>query len=173
MNWNEVFVPTDSLLEVVVRGTIMYLALFFAMRFLLKRHAGELGLADILVIVLVSEAAQNALVGEAKSVTEAFLLVGTILFWSFALNWLSYHYPVVARLTGAGPLQLVKDGRMNLGNMRRELITKDELMSQLREQGIDDLAKVKSACLEGDGSFSVIRKDDGEVTGPPARSRAA
>ena len=53
--------------------------------------------------------------------------------------------------------------------MRREMVTRDELMAQLREQGVDDIAKVKSACLEGDGQFSVVRKDDGEVSGPEPR----
>lgn len=173
MNWREVFVPTDSLLEVVVRGTIMYLALFFALRFLMKRQAGEVGIADILVIVLISEAAQNALVGEAKSVPEALLLVGTILFWSYALNWLSFRFPALSKLTGGSPLPLVEHGRPNRPNLRRALITEDELMGQLREQGVDDLAKVKLAQLEGDGKLSVVRRDDGEVPGPDSGLKGA
>lgn len=168
MNWGEIFVPTDSLLEIVVRGTVMYFILFMALRFFLKRNTGQIGVADLLVIVLVSEVSQNALVGEAKSVLEAALAVGVLLFWSFAFNWLSYHVPALARLTGTKPLILVEDGRMLRHHMRRELITRDELESQMRESGIDELAKVRTARLEGDGTISFIKVDDGEVSNRPS-----
>lgn len=166
MNWAEIFIPSVHLGEMIVRGTIMYLILFFALRFFMKRNTGQVGIADILVIVLISEVSQNALVGEAKSVVEAVTLVATILFWSFALNWVSYHVPALQHLTGGAPLPLIKDGRLIRPNLRREMITEEELRSHLRQQGIDDLALVKTACLEGDGNFSVVRHSESGDEGP-------
>lgn len=110
MNWREMLVPQTAILEVVGRGSIVYVLLFLALRYLMKRHAGQVGIADILVIVLISEAAQNAMVGEAKSVVEAAILVGTILFWSYAINWLSDRVPFLRSLGGGDPVPLVEDG---------------------------------------------------------------
>jgi uncharacterized membrane protein YcaP (DUF421 family) len=165
-------VPQTSLVEVVLRGSMMYVLLFLALRYLMKRHAGQVGIADILVIVLISEAAQNAMVGEAKSVTEAAILVCTILFWSYAINWLSDRVPALRSLGGGDPLPLIENGRMHKRNMERELLTEDELMSQLRQHGVETISQVKRACLEPDGNISVIRaKDDGEDV--PKRKTAA
>ena len=58
------------------------------------------------------------------------------------------------------PICLVKNGQMNLRNMRKELISEDELRSLLRQQGIDKLADVKTASMEGDGRISVVTQDN-------------
>jgi uncharacterized membrane protein YcaP (DUF421 family) len=173
MNWGEMLIPQTSVFEVMIRGSIMYLLLFLALRYLMKRHAGQVGIADILVIVLISEAAQNAMVGEAKSVSEAAILVGTILFWSYAINWLSDRVPFLRTLGGGDPIPLVRDGQMNRRNMDRELLTEDELMSHLRQHGIERLAEVKRASLEPDGNISVIRARGGEDDSPPQRRKGA
>lgn len=172
MNWREMLVPQTSILEVVLRGSLMYVLLFLALRYLMKRHAGQVGIADILVIVLISEAAQNAMVGEAKSVVEAALLVGTILFWSYAVNWLSDRVPFLRSLGGADPVPLVEDGRMHKRNMEHQLLTEDELMSQLRQHGVERVEQVKRACLEPDGNISVIRAKGGDDADQPQRQTA-
>ncbi|MDB5592210.1 YetF domain-containing protein [Enterovirga sp.] len=173
IDWGAIFVPESPLFEIVLRGTIMYIVLFLALRFLMKRNTGQIGVADLMVIVLVSEVSQTALVGEAKSVTEAALSVGVILFWSFVVNWVSFHVPALSTLTAAAPLTLVEHGRLNRQNMRRELITYDELVSQMRLHGIEDIAQVRCARLEGDGSFSFLRvEDNGEQTETPEKRKA-
>lgn len=172
IDWRDILVPSSSLPEIALRGTLVYLVLFSALRFFLKRNAGQLGVADLLVIMLIAEVSQNALVGGARSVPEAALAVGIILFWTYALNWLSFHVPALARLTGSEALPIIENGRLNRRNMTRQLITYDELMSQMREQGIDEIAKVRSAFLEADGNFSFLRQDGGEVAGPPAKTAA-
>ncbi|WP_375457679.1 DUF421 domain-containing protein [uncultured Enterovirga sp.] len=169
IDWAAIFVPTSPLVEIVIRGTVMYLILFLGLRFLLRRNTGQIGVADLMVIVLVSEVSQSALIGEAKSVVEAGLSVAVILFWSFAVNWVSFHVPALAQLTAAKPLPLIENGRLQRRNMQRELITFDELTSQMRQHGIQAVAEVRSAKLEGDGTFSFIRTDEGEVDSPGAK----
>ncbi len=161
-DWNAVFVPTVSLAEIVVRGTLVYLLLFVFMRFLMRREAGMIGIADLLVVVIIADASQNAMASEYKSVTEGALLVGTIVFWDYALDWLGYRFPAFGKVMHPPPLTLVKDGRMNRRNLRREMISVDELMSQLREQGVEEVSEVKLACMEGDGHISVIKKEGGD-----------
>jgi uncharacterized membrane protein YcaP (DUF421 family) len=150
------------MLEIFLRGTIMYLALFAMLRIVLKREAGAIGVTDLLVIVLVADASSNALSADYTSITEGVVLVGVILFWSFALNWLGFRVPWFGRLVHPPPLELIRDGRMLRRNMEKELISEQELMSQLRQQGVDDVSDVKRACIEGDGHISVVTRTPGE-----------
>jgi uncharacterized membrane protein YcaP (DUF421 family) len=165
IDWAQLLIPEHSLLEIVVRGTFTYVGLFAILRFFLKRQSGVIGIADLLVIVLIADAAQNAMAAEYKSITEGALLVLTIVFWNYALDWLGYHFPVFQRFTRPPPLALIDDGRFLRRNMRQEMITIDELMSQLRQQGIEDPAKVKKAFIEGDGRISIICHDGANVGG--------
>ena len=160
VNWHELFVPHGSLVELILRGTFMYLGLFLLMRFILRRNPGNLNIADILLVVILADAAQNALAGEYKSITEGLILVGTIIGWNYALDWLAFRIPLVQKLMEPPPLLLVKNGRMVRANMRLEMITEDELRSQLRQHGISNLLEVKEAHMESDGHVSVIRKHD-------------
>ncbi len=159
INWSDVFLPNVSLLEIFVRGTAIYLMLFILLRVVLKRESGGLNETNLLVIVLLADAVQNGMAGSYTSVSDAAALVLTILFWSYTLDWLAYHYPWLERIVHSGPLQLVKDGEMLRHNMRKELITRQELMEYLREQGISDIKSVKAAFIENSGKISVIRAE--------------
>lgn len=81
-----------SALELVIRGTCVYWFLFLLFRFVLRRDSGSLGLADILVIVLIADAAQNGMSGKYDSVPEAIVLVGTLAFWNYFIDWMSFRY---------------------------------------------------------------------------------
>lgn len=150
------FVPDTPVLEIFVRGTVTYLALFAMLRFFLKRLSGAVSMSDLLVIVLIADASQNAMAGNYQSLPDGLLLVATIIGWSYAIDWLGFHVPAIQHFFFPPALQLVKDGELLRRNMRRELITMDELMSQLRQQGIGDLSEVKEAFVEGDGRISVV-----------------
>jgi len=157
--WGEMFVPHHSVAEMFIRGTIMYLSLFLILRFLMKRQAGSIGIADILVIVIIADAAQNAFAKEYRSITEGIVLVLTIVGWDFAIDWLSFRLPSFQRLVQPPPLPLIQDGKMILRNMRREYITLEELKSQLRLQGVDHIRDVRTAYMEGDGQISVVKNE--------------
>lgn len=159
VDWQSVFVPTESLLEIFIRGTIMYLVMFALLR-IFRRQAGTFSIADLLVVVIIADAAQNGMAGDSKSVTEAVLLIGTIIFWDFFLDWLGFKYKFFERVLEPEKLEVVKDGAYLRQNMRKEMITVSELESQMRQNGIEDVAQVKSAHLESDGHFSFIKKDD-------------
>ena len=162
MDLISILLPDTDPLEIFVRGTIVYLFLFVLLRFT-KREVGALGITDVLVIVLVADAAQNAMAGQYTSVADGILLVTTIAFWAYTLNWLGYHNALAGRLIHPKPLLLVANGQLNRRNMRAELVTLEELMSQVRAQGLDDLRQVKSAFVEGDGQVTII-KLDGEAS---------
>ena len=160
VDWQHFFVPSVALAELILRGSLIYLGIFALMRFVLKREAGTIGLPDLLMTVLIADAAQNAMAVEYHSITEGFLLILTIVFWNYALDWLGQRFPRMARLLHPPPIPLVKDGRLLRRNMRRELITEEELRSHLRQQGIAEFAQVQAAYMEGDGQISIIPRED-------------
>jgi uncharacterized membrane protein YcaP (DUF421 family) len=170
VHWKEVFLPSVPVVELLVRGSVIYIALFSLLRFLLKRIAGAIGIADLLMVVLIADAAQNAMAADYKSVTDGIILVGTIIFWNFAFDWLGYRFPTFRRFVHPPPLPLVKEGRLLRRNMRHELISEDELMSHIRLQGASDLSQVKEACMEGDGRISVITYDSAPKGAPEQRA---
>jgi uncharacterized membrane protein YcaP (DUF421 family) len=157
IDWNSVFVPTIGMAEIVLRGTIMYLGLFAVLRFMGRRQAGNFGPADLLVIVLIADAAQNGLGKEYGSVTEGLVLVLTIVGWEYLIDWLQFRYPALRPILTAPSLTLIEDGRLNQVNLRHELLSEDELRAQLREKEVVTYEEVKLAKLEGDGRLSVIK----------------
>jgi uncharacterized membrane protein YcaP (DUF421 family) len=158
IDWRSLFVPSASVAETFLRGTFVYLFLFFILR-ILRRESGAIGISDLLLIVIIADAAQNAMSGDYKSITDGVILVGTIAFWDYFLDWIAFRFPSVRRLLRPAPLLLIKDGRLQRRNMRQEMITEEELMARLREQGVENVEDVKKCYLEGDGSVSVIKRD--------------
>lgn len=171
IDWHAVLVPTVGLLELFVRGTVMYLGILAAMR-MLRRQKGALSSADLLVVILVADAAQNAMSAQYNSITEGIVLVGTIYFWEYLLDALAFRFDFFRKLLTEPPLPLVKNGKLQRQNMRKEMLTKDDIMEQLREHGIDDIADVKQCALESDGHFSVIKFDDDDGDNVPRRAPA-
>jgi uncharacterized membrane protein YcaP (DUF421 family) len=137
----------------------MYLVLFVMLRVTMKRIGGMISLGDILMVALVAAAVQNSVARDNQSVADGVILVGTIAFWSYTLDWAGHRFPVFQRFYNPPALLLVKDGRMLRRNMRQELITEDELMGQLRQHGVRNIMEVKEAFIEGDGSITVIKKN--------------
>jgi uncharacterized membrane protein YcaP (DUF421 family) len=162
VDWQSVFVPTESLLEIFIRGTIMYLVMFALLR-IFRRQAGSIGIADLLVIVVIADAAQNGMAGDSKSVTEAVLLIVTIVLWDFFVDWLGFKFKFLEHILQPKALPVIKDGKLLRENMKSEMITYDEITSQMRQQGIENISEIKQACLESDGHFSFIKKEDDEV----------
>ena len=172
VDWHALFVPDTSLLELVIRASLMYLLILAGFR-TFRRDAGTLSVSDLIVVVLIADAAQNGMAGEYRSVTEGAIVVATIFAWNYGLDWLGYRSRAVHWLLNPPPLLLVRNGRIHHQNLRAQLITTEDLMEQLREQGIEDVSAVKEARLESDGNISVIRKraEGGSADDVSARGR--
>jgi uncharacterized membrane protein YcaP (DUF421 family) len=134
---------------------------------------GSMGITDFLFVVLLGDAAQNGMIGDATSASDCIVLISTLVFWNVLIDWSTWRFPAVEKLFSARRLCLVRDGRRNRRNMRREFISDAELMSKVREEGLEDLSRVKRMYLESDGEISLIRlsKDDDpkELRKPPAK----
>jgi len=98
---NGVLSFTVSPLQLMLRGTLIYWFLFVVLRFVLRRDIGTLGLSDFLFVAILGDAAQNAMIGSATSTTDGMVLIATLVFWSYLLDFLSFHFPAVRRFTSA------------------------------------------------------------------------
>lgn len=170
VDWQSIFVPKESLIEIILRGTIMYLAIFVLLR-IFRRQVGSFSIADLIVIVIIADAAQNGMAGDSKSVTEALLLIGTIIFWDYILDLLGFKSKLFERILEPEKLKVVENGKYLRRNMRKEMVTAEEIESQMRENGIEDLAEIKIAYLESDGHFSFIKKDGEQQKSPETKEK--
>jgi uncharacterized membrane protein YcaP (DUF421 family) len=169
VDWSSVFATKESLLEIFIRGSVMYLVMFTLLR-IFRRQAGSIGIADLLVIVVIADAAQNGMAGKSESVTEAVLLIVTIVLWDYVFDLLGYKSKFFERILEPRRLKIIENGRYLRVNLRKELITVDEVKTQLRQNGIERVEDVKTGYLESDGHFSFIKKDaDGEEQSNPKR----
>ncbi|RZT31783.1 DUF421 domain-containing protein [Cupriavidus agavae] len=155
-DWHHVLAFSISPLETMLRGTLMYWFLFLLFRFIGRRDVGSLGIADLLIIVIVADAAQNGMAGKGDSVADAALLVGTLVLWNRLLDLGAYLSPAIRRFVDPQPVMLVRNGRKLRANMARHAITDEELESQMRQEGVSSVEEVKAMYLEPGGKISVI-----------------
>lgn len=146
-----------SPLEVLIRGSLMYWFLFCIFRFVLRRNAGSTGITDILFVVLLGDASQNAMIGNGQTVADGAVLVATLVAWNYLLDYLSCRFPSIARLTDAPPILMIRNGQLVAGNLRREHITREEIEARLRQADVR-LDKVRAMYLESDGTLSVQKQ---------------
>jgi uncharacterized membrane protein YcaP (DUF421 family) len=166
IDWQQLFGIEKSLFELFLRGTVMYWFLFLMFRFVMRRDVGAIGIADVLLIVIIADASQNAMSGDYQSLSEGFVVVGTLVFWNVLTNWLNFRLPRFQKFAEPSPLLLIRDGQVLEGNMRREMLTREELLSKLRQHGIEGPEQVRWAYMESDGQVSVGRRDGRESAVP-------
>lgn len=154
----EVFALTKPLWEIAVRGTAAYLALLVLVRVVPKRNAGGISPNDMLTLIVVGGMATDAIMGGSTSVGDVLLMIGLVLAWGYVFDLLEYHFPFAHRLFRDAQTPLIEDGRLLRKNMRRELVTEEELMAVLRKEGVAELSDVRFAYLEADGEISLVKK---------------
>lgn len=157
IDWTSIFVPSTSIIEIILRGTAVYLFLFIILRFL-RRGAGAIGISDLLVVVLIADAAQNAMSANYRSITEGVVLVSTIIAWDYLFDWLGFRFPALNEILRPRALLLIKHGRVQARNLRQEMISEEELLGELREQGVENIKDVKYSYMESNGHISVVKK---------------
>lgn len=158
VDWLELFRISVPISEMIIRGTVVYWFLFVVFRFVVRRDVGEVGIADILLLVIIADASQNAMSGGYETITDGMILISVIVSWNVIFDRLSFYSPAFHRFATPSTLCMVKNGRLIKRNLRREFITEDELWSHLRMQGVESLDDVQSVYLEADGGFSVMKK---------------
>lgn len=141
-----------------LRTSAVYLAMLLVLRLLGKRSVGNLSAFDLLVALMLGEVTDEIAYGDVD-LAKGFTVVAIIAAWHFANSWASWRWSWVDKLTGGSPRTLVEHGRIDRDALAHERVNEDELWSNLRSQGIEDIAEVRRAVLEPSGQISVIQEE--------------
>ncbi len=150
----------ESLALVVLRTAVVYVAVLVGLRLAGKREVGQMTPFDLVLLLLLSNAVQNAMVGPDSSVTGGLLAAGTLLLLNTTLGRWAARNRSVGRLLRGEPCVLILDGHVREDNLRHEGLRIDDVLQALREHGITAIPDVYLATLEVDGSISVIKKEE-------------
>jgi uncharacterized membrane protein YcaP (DUF421 family) len=146
-------------MEIVVRSTVIFFFLYLLTRLMGKRELAQLSAFELILLVTVGDLVQQGVTQEDMSLTGAMLAVGTIGLWILVFSYVSYRFTRVRPALEGIPVVVVRDGEILEESLHIERLTDDEVLSEAREQGIDDLSKVRVGILEPDGRFSFIQDD--------------
>ena len=163
----------SSLAEVVLRTAIVYLFLVAVLRISGKRQVGQLSVLELVVILVISDAVQNSMVGDNTSVYGGLIAVVTLLTLDFLLRSLSRRSKTVRDVIEGEPRLIVRDGRLLRHAIEEEGLGMDDVRAAVREHGLSRIEDVRFAVLETNGTISVIPRDDEAVSSePPGGPRA-
>lgn len=146
--------------ELVIRAASIFTFLFVLFRVWGKKHFGELTPFDFILLLIISEAVQNALVDDDHSVTAAFVSISTLVVLNIILTKISFYSKRAEKIIEGNPKILIQNGRLDRNLMRRETISDQVLHEALRMQGVMEIDEVYQATLEANGSISVVKKKD-------------
>jgi len=157
-----IFASNVPLWNVAVRTLLCYVAILILLRVAGKRELGQITTFDVVVLLMIGNAVQNAMVGPNYSVTAGVVAAVVLVAANYLTALLGLHSPLFERVLRGAPTLLVSHGTFLTPNLRREGVDPDEVLMAMREHGIDNLTQVKAAVLEMDGSISII--PEGAVT---------
>ncbi|HEV2140622.1 MAG TPA: YetF domain-containing protein [Candidatus Dormibacteraeota bacterium] len=150
--------PAVSVLELVVRGVVVYVALLVALRIFGKREVGQFTIYDLVFVLLVANALQPAMTGPDTSLVGGLVLIAALVTANAVVGRLD-QVPIIHRLFTPAPAVIIRNGEYIAAQMNREGVTQDEIEMAIREHGLTGANDVKLAVLEADGTISVVPKD--------------
>jgi len=153
----------QTILDIVLRSTVVFIVVLVGLRLLGKRHVAQLSIVDLVLILLISNAVQNAMVGPDVSLLGGIVAAATLLALSYAITVVLYRSRRAEKFFEGTPTLLVHNGKIILRHLEQEKITEEELLRVIREHGIESIAEVKTAIMEADGTVSVIPRLGGEM----------
>jgi uncharacterized membrane protein YcaP (DUF421 family) len=155
-------------MDIVLRATVIFLALYLIVRLLGKRELGQMTPFELIVLVVIGDLIQQGVTQNDFSLTGAIIAVSTIAFWALVFSWASFLWPAAERLLEGEPRVIIRDGKLLQANLRRSRLTRSEIESEMRLAGIARMEDVAWGILEPRGKISFIqRSEDGGEKPPP------
>jgi uncharacterized membrane protein YcaP (DUF421 family) len=151
------WIPDIPVAEKVLRSIVVYGFLLAAFRVVGKRQLGQMTPFDLVVLLVISNVVQNALIGNDNSLGGGLVGATTILVVNALVAWVTFGSKRVRRVVEHRPTILVRHGRILRENLARERISRAEFHAALRREGIVTVKGLRYVLLEQDGHFSVLR----------------
>jgi uncharacterized membrane protein YcaP (DUF421 family) len=146
-------------LRIIASSIIIYLFIIIAIRLFGKKELAQLSVIDLVFILLISNAVQNAMVLGDNSLIGGIAAAGTLFLVNYLLKYLQYRFPRFSRALQGDAIMLVYKGKVLESHLRMAKITTNELLEAIREHGVADISDVDLAILEVDGNISVISNE--------------
>jgi len=143
----------------VLRACVVYFVLLVMIRLSGKRSMGQFTAFDMLLVVLLGNAVQNALLGSDNSVAGGLLLAATLIVLNWLIGLVSARSDRIEALVEGAPVLLARDGKVYKDVLRRELVSRQDFEKALREAGIEGVDDIRMAVLETNGHITVVRRD--------------
>jgi uncharacterized membrane protein YcaP (DUF421 family) len=159
----DALIPTVSVVEIFLRTVVVYVAVLGLLRLAGKRELGQMSAADLVVILVIANAVQNAMNGGDNSLTGGIVAAATLVGMNYFLGRFGRRVPFIGHFVVENPTLLLQDGKVIEDHLEREHVEEDEIAMAAREHGISDLRDVSAAILEVDGSISIIPREGGRV----------
>jgi uncharacterized membrane protein YcaP (DUF421 family) len=148
-------------MDVILRTLAIYLFLLVLFRLAGKRALSELSTLDFILLLIVSEATQNALIGDDHSLVTGMTVILTLVLMDLGLSVVKSRSATIEKIVEGTPLLLVEHGRVLHGPMRRSLVTEDDVLQSARlTHGLERLDQIRFAVLESSGGISIVPRDD-------------
>lgn len=154
----------DGILDIVVRSLCVYFFMIAGIRIFGKNQLSQLNTGDVILLLLISNAVQNAMVGQDTSLQGGLIAALVLFAANFILKRYFFKNKTIRDLIETEPVVLLRDGVVMEQNLKSTDISIDELQESIREHGMDDLKKVKLCVLEVDGNISVVSSDSNDKT---------
>ena len=149
----------NSYVQIVLSSVAVYLFIIVAIRLFGKKELSQLSVIDLVFILLISNAVQNAMVGSNTTLLGGLVAAAALFITNFIFKQFLYRFPKFSTLIQGESLLLIYKGKLNIQNVAAAKLTMDEIMEVLREHGVDSIAAVDLAVLEVDGNISVLSDD--------------
>jgi uncharacterized membrane protein YcaP (DUF421 family) len=160
-------------MDIVLRATVIFIALYVLVRLMGKRELGQMTPFELIVLVVIGDLIQQGVTQNDFSLTGAVIAISTIAFLALLMSWASYLWPRAERLLEGEPQVIVRDGELLTANLRRNRLTQSEIESEMRLAGIAHMGDVKWAILEPRGKISFIEGGAGGEEEPPPQPKGA
>jgi len=148
----------NELLLTALRASFVYFFLLLVVRVLGKREIGATSAFDLSVALMLGEGVDEIIYADV-TIIQGVTAILVVALWHLVNSWASYKSDFIDRLTGAPPTVMVKSGKIQRKNLAKERLNEEELFSELRLTGVDNLEEVKQATLEPNGTISVLLED--------------
>ncbi|MDF5723396.1 MAG: DUF421 domain-containing protein [Rhizonema sp. PD37] len=148
-------------MDAVLRAVAVYFFLFILFRIAGKRSLAQITTFDFILLLIVSEATQNAMLGNDYSLTNGFLVILTLIGIDILLSLWKRQSPEIGKLIDGVPLIIVEEGRPLKDRMAKARVNEDDILTAAREsQGLERMDQIKYAVLERSGGISIIPKSE-------------
>jgi uncharacterized membrane protein YcaP (DUF421 family) len=148
----------NELLLTALRASFVYFFLLLVVRVLGKREIGNTSAFDLIVALILGEVVDEIIYGDV-TILQGVIAIVVVAIWHLVNSWASFKSEFIDRLTGAPPTVMVKSGQIQRKNLAKERLNEDELFSELRMMGVEDVKEVKQATLEPNGTISVLLEE--------------